>query len=310
MVDDPSTDDVVSWSRASSSFIVWDPNTFSISLLPRYFKHNNFSSFVRQLNTYGFRKVDPDKWEFANEEFLRGHKHLLKNIKRRKPPSQSTLQQHSLGPCVEVGQFGLDQEIYRLRQDKHILMQELVKLRQQQQDTRTYLQAMEERLQGTEQKQQQMMTFLARAVQNPYFIQQLVQQKEKRKELEAMTKKRRRPIQQLRGSIVGESRQSHGQETQFSRTEAPDYGGSYGFEVSELESLALEIQELGRTKEDEVEDPEEDESEEREQNEDFWEQLLTEKFEDEKGTSDVEGREDEDVKVLTERLGYLGSSPK
>lgn len=52
MVDDPTTDNIVSWSRGGHSFAVWDPHTFSINLLPRYFKHNNFSSFVRQLHTY------------------------------------------------------------------------------------------------------------------------------------------------------------------------------------------------------------------------------------------------------------------
>lgn len=52
MVDDPSTDSIVSWSANNNSFIVWDPPEFARSLLPKNFKHNNFSSFVRQLNTY------------------------------------------------------------------------------------------------------------------------------------------------------------------------------------------------------------------------------------------------------------------
>uniref|UniRef100_N1R5G6 Heat stress transcription factor A-2a n=1 Tax=Aegilops tauschii TaxID=37682 RepID=N1R5G6_AEGTA len=52
VVDDHSTDTIVSWGVAGSSFVVWDAHAFSMVLLPRYFKHCNFSSFVRQLNTY------------------------------------------------------------------------------------------------------------------------------------------------------------------------------------------------------------------------------------------------------------------
>lgn len=201
LVEDESTNEIVSWTRDNNSFIVWDPHTFAINLLPNYFKHSNFSSFVRQLNTYGFRKVDPDKWEFANEGFLRGKRHLLKNMRRRKTSSNPLLsstssnQSGSLESCVEIGRFGLDAEMDRLRLDKNVLMVELVKLRLQQQSTKACLQAMEQRLKGSELKQQQTMSFLARAISNPVFFQQMLQQKERRREIkEAIGKKRRKQI--------------------------------------------------------------------------------------------------------------------
>ncbi|CAA3018073.1 heat shock factor HSF8-like [Olea europaea subsp. europaea] len=201
MVDDPSTDKIVSWSRNNNSFVVWDSAEFSRYLLPKYFKHNNFSSFVRQLNTYGFRKVDSDRWEFANEGFLRGKKHLLKSISRRKPAhghhhqqqqQQSHGQSSSVGACVEVGKFGLEEEVERLKRDKNVLMQELVRLRQQQQTTDSQLQAMIQRLQGMEQRQQQMMSFLAKAMNSPGFLAQFMQQQnESNRRISEGNKKRR-----------------------------------------------------------------------------------------------------------------------
>ncbi|KAL2238191.1 UNVERIFIED_CONTAM: Heat stress transcription factor B-2b [Sesamum indicum] len=77
LVDDPSIDDFISWNEDGTTFIVWRPAEFARDLLPKYFKHNNFSSF-------GFRKVVPDRWEFANDCFRRGEKSLLRDIQRRK----------------------------------------------------------------------------------------------------------------------------------------------------------------------------------------------------------------------------------
>ncbi|XP_023769948.1 heat stress transcription factor A-2 isoform X1 [Lactuca sativa] len=171
MVEDPSTDSVVSWSRGRNSFVVWDSHKFSTTLLPRYFKHGNFSSFIRQLNTYGFRKVDPDRWEFANEGFLGGQRQLLKTIRRRRNISQSTQQKHDFGPCIEVGQYGIEEELEGLKRDRSLLMAEIVRLRQLQQHSKDQLIAMENRLRSTERKQHNMMGFLAKAFSNPEFLQ-------------------------------------------------------------------------------------------------------------------------------------------
>jgi heat shock transcription factor len=164
-------------------------------------RHVTLNSFVLCIALQGFRKVDPDRWEFANEGFQRGQRELLKTIKRRRPPSSPSSAQQGQAPsaCLEVGQFGLDGEVHRLQRDKGILLAEVVKLRQEQQATRAQMQAMEERIATAEQKQQQMTVFLARAMKNPSFIRMLVDRQGlggRRRELEdALSKKRRRPIE-------------------------------------------------------------------------------------------------------------------
>ncbi|KAJ0254778.1 Heat stress transcription factor A-6b [Hirschfeldia incana] len=329
LVEDSRTNHVVSWSQANNSFIVWDPQSFSVTLLPIFFKHNNFSSFVRQLNTYGFRKVNPDRWEFANEGFLRGQKHLLKTIRRRKTssnnqiqPPQSTSQQQSLDNCcLEVGRYGLDGEMDSLRRDKQVLMMELVKVRQQQQSTKMHLALLEDKLNKTESKQKQMMSFLARAMQNPDFLQQLIEQKEKRKDTEeTIDKKRQRPIDQGKRHVVCVEDYDEGGYGRYGK----DTGSSSAFfdmnqetdgDMSELDRLAMHIQGLGdqSNKEEVVLDAgigiEEEHHKERYQEENseiygegFWEDLLNE------GQSfDLGGDDEENVDVLIEQLGYLGS---
>ncbi|XP_068658948.1 heat stress transcription factor A-4b-like [Aristolochia californica] len=193
MVDDPSTSSIVSWSPSNNSFIVWNLPEFARDLLPKYFKHNNFSSFVRQLNTYGFRKKDPDQWEFANEEFIRGQRHLLKNIHRRKPIHSHSHHHHhqgqgsSSGALSESEKQELDDEIERLKQEKGMLLTELQGHTQQQQEMDSQMQSLEEKLRQMEYRQRQVMAFLARIIQKPGFLSDLVLHSENH------TKKRRLP---------------------------------------------------------------------------------------------------------------------
>ena len=112
-------------------------------------------------------------------------------------------------------------------------------------------------------------------------------------------------------SGVGEP-SSGGEEGRSSVKVEPLVLGEYGFGVSELEVLAMEMQGYGRGRREQEEEPEALESQERlekELDEGFWEELFSEGFE---GELDIPTSQDqdEDVSVLANRFGYLGSSPK
>lgn len=51
---------IACWADSGESFFIKDPDAFAQKVIPQFFAHSNFSSFVRQLNFYGFRKVKND----------------------------------------------------------------------------------------------------------------------------------------------------------------------------------------------------------------------------------------------------------
>ncbi|MBA0700841.1 hypothetical protein Goari_005470, partial [Gossypium aridum] len=118
LVDDPLTDHIVSWGENETSFV-------------------------------GFKKVVADRWEFANENFRKGAKHLLSEIHRRKTHrnhhDQQKPQQLFLKPEDSYGWMespspsprgsstdiltALTQDNQRLRRKNYMLVSELTHMK-------------------------------------------------------------------------------------------------------------------------------------------------------------------------------------
>mmetsp|Transcript_16795 Transcript_16795/g.14697 ORF Transcript_16795/g.14697 Transcript_16795/m.14697 type:complete len:124 (-) Transcript_16795:1329-1700(-) len=90
ILSNPEYQNVISWNEDGDGFIIKDARRLEDTILPAFFKHKNFHSFVRQLNNYDFHKIkqDDNSSEFKHDQFRRDQEHLLKEIARKNPDKE------------------------------------------------------------------------------------------------------------------------------------------------------------------------------------------------------------------------------
>ena len=88
--------EIIHWSQNGSYIIIANAHLLEQKILPIYFNHQNYSSFVRQLNMYNFHKIrtDQDKPEqyFINETLNKSKTMKeIKDFKRKEKNRQKCL---------------------------------------------------------------------------------------------------------------------------------------------------------------------------------------------------------------------------
>lgn len=83
-------EDIVSFSSHGRAFGIHRHEAFVEEIMSKYFKHSQLSSFQRQLNIYGFGRVNagPDGGGYYHELFLRGRPDLCHHIARIGVPQE------------------------------------------------------------------------------------------------------------------------------------------------------------------------------------------------------------------------------
>ena len=125
----------IEWNSEGTSFVVQDQDKFSRLVLPKYFKHSNFTSFIRQLNMYGFHKLPnkQGKSEFCNEFFQRDKPELMDHVVRRRHNEDNLGYKDIVLELqhIKQQQLEINQQLLTIKNDSQMIYGNSLQLQQQ-----------------------------------------------------------------------------------------------------------------------------------------------------------------------------------
>jgi hypothetical protein len=150
MVNDPKNQEYIKWSDDGESFTIQCKDNFEKLVLPRYFRHSNYSSFVRQLNMYGWHKIQDvtsgaiqsgdEVRQFKSPYFIRGREDLLDNIVRNKGSKGSDDEEGGSSTdlskildeldIIKSNQMEIAADLNRIKSDNQLLWRECYESRE------------------------------------------------------------------------------------------------------------------------------------------------------------------------------------
>jgi len=138
MLNDPMLGHLIKWTPDGKGIVVMHSEEFARQVLSSYFKHSNFSSFVRQLYLYGFTRVSLPNGtvEFTNSNFVRGREDLWGQISRGRHTRGSNEM-----PTVKLENHSMEtlySQLEELKEQNRMLMEDNVTLRQRLQGGSSY----------------------------------------------------------------------------------------------------------------------------------------------------------------------------
>jgi len=76
--------EIITWLPHGCSWKITHKSRFVDEVIPKFFNHKNFKSFLRQVNGWGFMRINkgPDEGSYYHKSFLRGEPTLARAITR------------------------------------------------------------------------------------------------------------------------------------------------------------------------------------------------------------------------------------
>eukprot|EP01108_Squamamoeba_japonica_P003510 TRINITY_DN2836_c0_g1_i1.p1 TRINITY_DN2836_c0_g1~~TRINITY_DN2836_c0_g1_i1.p1 ORF type:complete len:287 (-),score=54.30 TRINITY_DN2836_c0_g1_i1:587-1411(-) len=127
IVDEAATNEAIKWlDDEAGGFVILDVAKFMPMCVARYFSHNKFCSFLRQLSNYNFVKVKgesgprtgaPERYAFRHEHGLlvKGHPEKAKQIARRQSVKRAVAREPATTDLASA-QKTIEDQAVRIRQ--------------------------------------------------------------------------------------------------------------------------------------------------------------------------------------------------